>query len=234
MFNTTMIHYLPWDSDFFGLRIGRVDISCKEDWRILEQTIAEGLSYNLLYIFDKECIGLPADKAKLVDIKVVYKKDVSNSSMLDLSSIHQYKNRVPDKDLYSLALVSGQYSRYNLDKKFPQGSYERLYRRWIENSVNGQMADAVFYYLEEDTKIGMVTLRREGETASIGLIASAPMCQGKGIGTKLIEASETWLFSKGIKLLEVATQRNNIYACRFYEKLGFVPVSETNIYHLWL
>lgn len=228
------INHLSWDSNFFGFRIGRVDILCQNDWSILEQTVSGGLSYELLYIFDNECIGVPLNKAKLVDVKVVYKEEINGDCMSDLSSIHQYKDHVPDEDLYSLALVSGQYSRYNLDKKFPQGSYERLYRRWIENSVNGQMADAVFYYLEEGTKTGMITLRQEGETASIGLIASAPMYQGRGVGTKLIEASEVWLFSHGVKSLEVATQKNNIYACKFYEKRGFVPVSETNVYHLWL
>ena len=37
--------------------------------------------------------------------------------------------------LKSLALSSGQYSRFNIDKNFVNNEYEILYNRWIEKSV---------------------------------------------------------------------------------------------------
>ena len=34
-----MVGRLQWDSDFFGLRIGRTDIASNEEWRMLQQEV---------------------------------------------------------------------------------------------------------------------------------------------------------------------------------------------------
>ena len=46
-----MIEKLQWDSDFFGLRIGRAEISSEEDGKILaSQMAATKKDYDLVYI----------------------------------------------------------------------------------------------------------------------------------------------------------------------------------------
>lgn len=232
-----LIKILPWDSDFFGLRIGRVDILIADDWRSLQNMLLGPIPFDLLYVFDyfdkTKNVTLIGD-ARFVDTKVVYGKTLLPSPREHSPNVHFYDESLPDRDLYSLALISGQFSRYKLDSRFPKGSYERLYRKWIENSVNGTLADVVLYYSDAISKKGMVTVCQNEEHASIGLIAVDPVSQGQGIGTELVMAAEQWLMLRGVKLLEVATQKNNIFGCHFYEKIGFRRISETNIYHIWL
>lgn len=234
MQNSQILKPLAWDSDFFGIRIAKATISDSGGWEELKRIPLD--DYDLIYIFDETNSELcPMDSALLVDTKVIYRKSLSpQSGTIRDGSIHLYSRNTPDEDLYALALTSGKYSRYNLDPGFPAGSYERLYRRWIENSANGQMANAVLYYEQDGHKLGMLTLKLSETESSIGLIAVDDSRQGLGIGTKLIQSAEQYLTANGIATLDVATQMNNLPACSFYEKNGFTVHSCTRIYHLWM
>jgi ribosomal protein S18 acetylase RimI-like enzyme len=52
-------------------------------------------------------------------------------------------------------------------------------------------------------------------------IRVAPEVRKLGIGSKLLQAAETWAISRGCKRLKVETQNINWAACRFYEEHGF-------------
>ena len=50
---------LKWDSEFFGLRIGRVDIYTQEDICKLKQiTNKLQQEFDVLYLFDNSCISI--------------------------------------------------------------------------------------------------------------------------------------------------------------------------------
>ena len=235
MSNSLLIRTLPWDSDFFHLRIGRVDVHAATDWELLREMVESGQApFDLLYVFSDAELPAPLPAARRVDTKVVYRKMVSPAEPSEDGHILEFEGTVPDAELYRLALVSGRYSRFNVDERFPEGSYERLYRRWIENSVNGLCAETVLCYVEGDSTLGFVTLGMNAGEGEIGLIAVDPHWQGHGIGAKLIRAAERRLQARGVDSLEVATQQDNTTACHFYEKCGFVKKSGTDIYHLWI
>ena len=126
------IRALQWDSDFFGLRIGRADLQTKADAFEL-RAVHEELKreYDLLYIFDANTVGFEANGAQLVDEKILYSKPCEPRKQY--AEVSFYQGASPSDDLYRLALVSGGYSRFKLDERLPRGSYERLYTRWIEN-----------------------------------------------------------------------------------------------------
>ena len=127
------IRTLQWDSDFFRLRIGRADILSAEDALFLAAQHEElKQQFDLLYIFDSNNIGFTANGALLVDEKILYSKPCEPRKQYN--DISFFKQATPSDDLYRLALVSGGYSRFKLDERLPQGSYERLYTRWIENA----------------------------------------------------------------------------------------------------
>ena len=228
------IRTLQWDSEFFGLRIGRADICTKEDALSLAGRYDElEREYDLLYVFDVNNIGFRADGAQLVDEKILYSKPCEPRTQY--SEVSFYENPMPSMELYRLALVSGGYSRFKLDGRFPQGCYERLYARWIENACPKEGTNRqILTFADHNLIVGMITVDYQENLAHIGLAAVDPNCQHRGIGGKIMSTLDGYLFERGIKTLEVPTQKNNTDACRWYEKNGFVQKSVTPIYHWWL
>lgn len=230
-----MVECLQWDSDFFGLRIGRTDVAASEKWNMLQQEAGLlRIDYDLIYIFSEQELPVDSNSMRLVDTKTIYAKAIDTSAIMP-STIERYQETLPNADLYRLALVSGVYSRFRLDDCFPAESYERMYRCWIERSVDGSMADVVLVHRTDNLIDGMITLKIDIEVAHIGLVAVAESAQGKGIGTMLVKAVEAHLQSNTtVRHLKVATQWANKPACHLYEKNGFVVEEKTNIYHWWL
>ena len=229
------IRSLQWDSDFFGLRIGRADILSKEVALSLAERLFElKRDFDLIYVFDPNCVGFAANGARLVDEKILYSKQCEPRKQFP--EITFFEGTSPSADLYRLALVSGGYSRFKLDERLPKGSYERLYTRWIENACpkKGTNKQILTYLDTNSIAKGMITIDYQGELGHIGLVAVDTDCQHYGIGGKIMSTLDGYLFNLGVKTLEVPTQKANTDACRWYEKNGFTVQSRTQIYHWWL
>lgn len=229
------IRTLQWDSDFFGLRIGRADILSTEDALFLAAQHEElKQQFDLLYVFDPNAVGFEAEGTLLVDEKILYSKPCEPRKQY--AEVSFYQGATPSDDLYRLALVSGGYSRFKLDERLPKGSYERLYNRWIENACpkEGTNKQILLFKDEHDVARGMITIDHQGDLGHIGLVAVDTDVQHQGIGGKIMSTLDGYLFERGIKTLEVPTQKANSDACRWYEKNGFTVQSRTQIYHWWL
>ena len=228
------IRTLQWDSEFFGLRIGRADIQSLDDAVDLALMHYDlKYQYDLLYVFSKEGLSFDATGAELVDEKILYSKYCENRD--ECKDVMLFQQPEPSESLYKLALVSGGYSRFKSDKRLPKGSYEQLYRKWIEKACPQEGTNKqIFAYAPEGIAKGMITVDFEGDKAQIGLVAVDTDCQHQGIGTKIMSTLEYYLFRKGVLTIDVATQAANKDACRWYEKNGFKVQSKTPIYHWWL
>ena len=228
------IRTLQWDSDFFGLRIGRVDLQTQADATELAKRHEElKQQYNLLYVFDLNAVGFVAEGARLVDEKILYSKYCENR-VAD-KDVMLYQQDAPRDYLYKLALVSGGYSRFKLDKRLPEGSYEKMYRLWMNKSCPAAGSNKqIFVYYPDGIAQGMITVDYEGEKAQIGLVAVDPDYQHQGVGTKIMSTLESYLYRKGVVTIDVATQAANTDACRWYDKNGFNVQSKTPIYHWWI
>lgn len=232
-----IVNRLDWDSDFFGMRIGRTDIATEEEGAMLaSQAKSLKESFDLVYVFASHGLAFSGDNAKLVDEKMVY-----TLSHLPCAGIEEEDNVVIwdcakgfTDDLLHLALVSGKYSRFRLDDQFPVGSYERLYSRWVEQSVNRNMASEVFCYMIEDTPRGLITLNRKEGSGTIGLVAIHEDFQHRGIGSTMMQHVIAYSKKKQVVKLTVATQLENNPACKLYEKSGFKVQSVTDVWHWWL
>lgn len=229
------IRKLDWDSEFFGLQIGRIDLQTLDDAVDLALMHYDlKYQYDLLYVFSKEGLSFDAVGAELVDEKILYSKPCEPREQYN--DISFYKQEVPSEDLYRLALVSGGYSRFKLDERLPAGSYERLYTRWIENACpkDGTNKQILTFLDAQNVAKGMITIDHQGEMGHIGLVAVDTDCQHQGIGGKIMSTLDGYLYSLGVKILEVPTQKANTDACCWYEKNGFKVKSVTPIYHWWL
>ena len=229
------IRKLDWDSEFFGLQIGRVDLQTLDDAVDLALIHYDlKYQYDLLYVFSKEGLSFDAIGAELVDEKILYSKPCEPREQY--KDISFYKKEVPSDDLYRLALVSGGYSRFKLDKRLPKGSYERLYTRWIENEcAKGGGRKTMFTFSDKSGVVkGMISVGIHKNMGHIGLVAVDTDSQHQGIGGKIMSTLDGYLYGLGVKMLEVPTQKANKDACRWYEKNGFIVKSVTPIYHWWL
>lgn len=225
---------LDWDSDFFGLRIGKAIVSSEEDVVALSRWEKDyRYRFDLIYIFSEPVIDIPFDNARLVDRKAVFSIDHLRENE-DCPAIVCWISPETTDSLVSLALVSGKYSRFKTDPRLPDGSYERLYTRWIEQSVNKSIATEVFCYMIEGIPRGLLTLDRRTEPSVIGLVAVDEGCQHQGIGTALIRQAVSYVHKHEGERINVATQMDNEPACRLYSRCGFSLESVKKIWHWWL
>ncbi len=225
---------LHWDSKFFGLRIAKAIVTTPEEVFALSRQ--EGFlrdHYDLIYIFSDPGVELPFENAQLVDRKALFSLSAPKHYAVN-PAIKRYISPIASNDLISLALVSGKYSRFRLDKNLPAGSYERLYTCWIEQSLKKNMATDVFCYLVDDVPQGLVTLNFHKGQGVIGLVAVSNDYQHQGIGIALIRHVISYVHEHQGKRISVATQMDNEPACGLYSRCGFTLESVTKIWHWWL
>lgn len=230
-----MIKKLDWDSSFFGYEIGRLDHKGKK----FKVSDIKGLEdYDLVYVYSKN--KLKNENLTRCYPKIIFQLDlnsekkhfslIDNISELCASPVNtRNKNR-----LFDLAYQSGVYSRFKLDRKFTKNEFKRLYKKWVENSIRGEIADQILVNRNGiDSINAFVSIQHEGLKSTIGLIAVDKEYRGKGIGTKLIEGCKYFAQQRNSKYITVATQKENIKACNFYIKKGFKEKEIVYIYHLW-
>jgi dTDP-4-amino-4,6-dideoxy-D-galactose acyltransferase len=164
----------------------------------------------------------------LVDLKKMI------PSPLTAPEVEPYKEKKPNTELEQLALQAGTHSRFNLDPKLPQELFLKLYKVWIENSVNGSIASKVIVVNHDDKIAGMATLGEKNNRGDIGLLAVNSDFRGQKIGTKLVHATQAYFIEQGFSHAQVVTQKANAPACFLYEKCGFHKEKIENFYHFWI
>ena len=102
------------------------------------------------------------------------------------------------------------------------------------------LEDELITIKEEKQICGFITLKRKFEqTYEISWLAVEKECQGKGIGTRLIEESIEYLKQKNVQLIMVKTLAETVdykpyeKTRAFYEKNGFLPLDIIKDYPEW-
>ena len=222
---------LDWDSDFFNLEITEVDYS-----KIRESIFLNLEKYDLIYLYNcfSENFCIPNFEQKFQETKVIFSKTIYTKNMQVNKIVKDYDfNQLGNKLFYPLAFESGKHSRFKLDAQFKEIKFRELYIKWVDNSLNKEFADKVFYINQQHKVVGFVTVKKYEKYAKIGLIAIDPNSQGKGYGSILIEQVEKYCIENKLIELQIPTQKENLLACKFYTKLGYSIIKEINIKHFW-
>jgi GNAT superfamily N-acetyltransferase len=145
------------------------------------------------------------------------------------------------QQLMSLAVASGAYSRFKLDKRLPEKGFEGMFHAWLANSMNRSIADEVFIaYDAEDSSciVGFITLKRKELNVNIGLLSVAASHRRMGIGNALLSRALMWALEEigwsPRATMNVVTQGSNEPACKCYERFGYELESTQDVYHCWL
>lgn len=115
--------------------------------------------------------------------------------------------------------------RFFSDPEFKVG--EKVYTSWIENTLNGKVADTVLVALEKNKVVGFVAIKEKvlgsKKYLYIPLIAKHPACTLKGMGSVLLEAVLKQAAQQQLAGVSLGTQTSNLAALRSYTKMGFLP-----------
>ena len=216
---------LDWDSEFFGFPVGKVTIT--GELKNIEDLI-NPIPFRLLYVFSNQILNI---ESVITSKMITYGRTLENNSYNGRSEF--YSDRASISTLFNLAFLSGKYSRFCIDPNITEAKFKELYSQWVVNSVNKSFADEIIVRKINDEIVGMITVKKRGEIGQIGLFAVGNEFQGKGIGCDLILCGMQYLQKVGCKEVTVQTQKENMNACRFYEKLDYKIYNEEYVYHCW-
>jgi dTDP-4-amino-4,6-dideoxy-D-galactose acyltransferase len=232
------VEFLPWDSSFLGIKVGKITkktLDRKQLTSLLTHFWA--LGGGLVY-WASNPDDIPSQKAAtanhglLVDIKTIYAIQMIQSPSVQ-GKAEIYDGPVVNQELETLALQAGEYSRFKIDSRMPKNAHDRLYRLWMSKSVSGELADAVLIRRDGERIVAMITVEARTGCGTIGLVAVDPRSRGRGLGRDLIVSAISWFKDHGCKLAKVVTQGANQAACRFYETSGFSLQHREAFYHFW-
>ncbi|MBI5447345.1 MAG: GNAT family N-acetyltransferase [Gammaproteobacteria bacterium] len=238
---TPVFELLPWDSGMLGFQVARL-LPSHLSSHTLRQALATlkeagvHLVYGCVDPTDLEsCVAASEQNGKLVDEKTTYVLDLHTiKDMIGNETIDYYEAVEPDETLQILALESGKFSRFLKDERIGRLNFEKIYRQWIINSCHKTIADNILVVREKGKILGMATVGKKKNRGDIGLLAVLPSAQGKGVGTRLLHSVHAYFYKNNTPVIQVVTQKENIPACRLYEKCHFKIESIQHFYHFWL
>lgn len=235
-----MIADLSWDSDFLGLKTGR--LQCEDAETMLSFLPAiRNADYLLIYVFSNTAIDVQPANFRLLDVggQVTYAKSLAarpqhagQASSDRLISLYQGDDQ--NEALFQLALLSGHLSRFRVDPWLPAGSFERLYRQWLNNNLTNKESSRVYIAGISENPEGILTATLKQDHGTIDLLAVRQDAQGRGIGSRLLEHFENEANRSKLKELYVKTQMTNGAARRTYERNGYTLKESFYLYHLYV
>ncbi len=233
--------FLPWDTGFFGFRVGRVHARA-----LTESSLPDILAWSAAEQI--RCLYFLADPSSPETIRLAFTSGFQFVDIrLDLGCRLDPANPVtsapgyirtsrPDDlaPLQEIARVSHCDTRFFKDRGFPADKAAALYAEWIRRDLQAHTVFVVDFG-DGQGPAGYVSCQVEPETRSgrIGLLAVAERFAGHGAGGALVRAALAWFGTQGCAEIRVATQASNVPAQRLYQAAGFRTVESAAWFHRW-
>lgn len=232
-------NYLEWDSEFFELRIARLNRSRLDD-AILKETLSWCRANHidcLYFLADADdartCRIADRNGFFQADVRMTFERSVSLNELNPPPGDSVRLAREEDfPALRAIARDGHRDTRFYFDEHFDRAKCDLLYETWIENSLRGY-AQAVLVAEVDGRVAGYVTCHLRGEESQLGIIGVAAGRQRSGLGTKLVRHFLAWSVREGARQATVVTQGRNVAAQRLYQRNGFVTASCQLWYHRW-
>ena len=116
------------------------------------------------------------------------------------------------------------YDRFALDVALPTEGHDRLYEKWIRNSLEGSAHRLAV------CGSNFITFKAEPDRIRIDLVSV--LDKGQGVASDLLRAVLQRAQERQCKHVEVVTECENLPAVRLYLKSDFVPVRFHSVFHL--
>lgn len=235
------IEKLDWDSEFFGLKIGKVTITLDDEFDLVSfKEAAYTEKYELIYVFKFQNM-LPAEIAlkaelELVDIQIAMTKKFNKEDYLNIP--FDFKSELTErekKECYAIAEETSIVSRFYKEKLIGPILTKELYRKWIDNTLNKSFSDGLFLDIKSNCVSGIHLIKTDsinkiGHFTLTGLNAN---CKRQGIGSNLwMQSFAYWANKIEIEKIRSPFSFQNSESFNFHLKMGFDKIEETKyIYH---
>jgi len=234
--------WLAWDSEFFGIRIGRLRTNH------LSSAIAEATdrwcaanAIDCLYFLAETNDQATIRHAEtfgfeLVDIRLTLARSIlPEQEMAVIPQGSTIRLALPSdlEPLRVIARSSYHDSRFYFDGRFPVEKCDSLYETWLEQSCAAR-SGVVLVAEWQGNPAGFVTCDSvDAVTGKIGLLGVGSSAQGVGLGRALVGSATDWFRQQGFHRAQVVTQGRNVRAQAVYQRCGFVTQSVQLWYHRW-
>lgn len=241
-----LLQLLRWDTEFFGLKIGRV-LTSRLDVASLEAIVklAKEGRFECLYFQaepdDAETVTL-AEKAgfHLVDVRIVLEHPFDGRPAPaprypipeEIGLMGPRRKDVPT--LEEIAVEIGYTSRFCFDRRFPPDACPRLYQAWLHKAI-ADARDSVIVAQLSSRVVGLIACGAlPNQVGNIQLAGVQSNWRGRGVGTALVQGALDWFRAQGVDRAKVTTQARNVPAQRLYQQMGFFTRRMTLYYHKWM
>ena len=229
---------LPWDTDFFGVRVARARIggafTAEEGTALIDWCGANRIGWLYALVPPDPASIREAERCEmaLTDVRVEL-ACVPDAIPVAPGSVRPLRG----DDLAAmreLARTGHRDSRFFADPRVPEERAEALFMRWIERDSTAGDNSWAAVAVAEDRPLGYITANLDaGRCGWIRLIAVSQGARGLGIGSALVGAAGRWMRDRGAVEARVITQGRNIAAQRLYQQNGFRTSSVNLWYHKW-
>jgi dTDP-4-amino-4,6-dideoxy-D-galactose acyltransferase len=228
---------LPWDSEFFGIPIGRINNrDCSDSIaQAVVQADGEGIEC-LYYLVAADDVAALHEAIrhgfKPYDIRIELERALADPTAPSAAVAVRDAELEDEPVLAELATQTITATRFTLDHHFPRERIPRLYAQWVRRGLRSGTARRV---LIAEPAAGFVVcgLANEEGIGSIELIGVARHFGGCGIGAVLLHNAHAIMRDAGCDRTRVVTQGHNIPAQRLYESVGYRTRAVAWWLHRW-
>lgn len=130
-------------------------------------------------------------------------------------------------DLEFLLSLIPRFSEFGLPPARDVTALNKHTQNALQTAFDGDSSLPIFIAEEDGQRLGFIQMREDKEFLSgephayVLNLTVAKEAEGKGAGTALIQAAETWAKEKGYRFMSLNVFGTNYHARAFYKKLNF-------------
>ena len=231
---------LSWDSDFFGVRIGRIELEGADLAAITSvEDDARRAGVACLYAeIDPSAVGALDAIQRLGYrlMEVTLDLDHPTSVLVDPPPTASTVRRGTAADVErlepQLAAVA-PWSRYAVDPRFGPKAAMAMHRAWVERAADGQDGRGLLVAEDPSGITGMATVHLPGSTGPEGRIDLIASTHARSGAAQALVAHAFACFGPGYSRGGPIAARNHV-SLRFSEQMGYRVAQTRYLFHRWL
>jgi hypothetical protein len=231
------VHRLDWDSDFFGIGIGRIELQDADPTAIREaEAGARDLGIACLYgdldpTRPWPTVAVQALGYRLVDVATTFELRIDEPEVPCPDGLTWRVGEAGDvPTLTPIVQQLAPWSRYAVDPRFGPAAAERVQAAWLQRAVADPDGDRSILLAEQDGRVVAFIGRVRTPHPRVDAVGS--IRPGSGAARSLIQEARRWAGAEALLGGPIAAR--NVRALRFVSRCGYRVASVEYRFHRWL